>query len=249
MTTVREVLEPLKNPSATDEATAAAVQGFNDLAKASASTIDDFIWEAYNQIFDVAGEITPEQQGRLVDFIIQLRETTPTDANGKVLVCGNTGGKLWKDLPTFGWVARELLNDIDPLQRHGSPAAGQQTKWENWTAFLAHLTAKKQDFTLYALWMLRDAFEENAEQVDSPGAARIAAIWIRYCGKQLRDLSAEGFTFERRLGVPGAMYDDRDWRGFSDERWSEWMKGLRDAQNKYPSDETIRAAAELMERL
>jgi hypothetical protein len=112
MTTVREVLEPLKNPSATDETTAAAVQGFNDLAKESASKIDDFIWEAYNTMFDVAGEVEPEQQGRLVDFIIQLRETAPTDDSGKALKCGETGGKLWKDLPTFGWVSRELLNDI-----------------------------------------------------------------------------------------------------------------------------------------
>jgi hypothetical protein len=97
--------------------------------------------------------------------------------------------------------------------------------------------------------MLRDAFEENAEQLDSPGPARIAAIWIRYCGKQLRDLSAEGFTFKERLGVPGAKYGDRSWRGFSDDRWTEWKKGLKDAQRKYPSDETIRVAAELMEKL
>ncbi|KAK4236874.1 hypothetical protein C8A03DRAFT_16514 [Achaetomium macrosporum] len=245
MTTAREVLEPLKDPSATEETVAAAVQGFNDLAKASASSIDNYIYEAYHDILDVARTIAPEQQGRLVDFIIQLQKTAPTDEDGKVLESEH-GGELWKDLPTFGWAVRELLNDIGKR----SYTAEDQSGWENWTAFMAQLTAKEIcDFTLIALWMLRDAFEENAEKVDSAGAVRTAAIWVRYCGKELRDRSAKGFTYERRVGAPGAKYEDRGWRGFNDDRWTEWKRGFKDAQTKYPSDEVIRVAAELMEKL
>jgi len=54
---------------------------------------------------------------------------------------------------------------------------------ENWTAFLAQLTARSKgendpfDFSLFGLWAMRDAFEEEADGAPK-GAVRLAALWV-----------------------------------------------------------------------
>ena len=107
MTTPIHVLEPLIEPDATEQTVAAAVQTFNDQAS-SAYTIGDYLWEAFNAVFDVAARTPPEKQGRLLEFADRLRQTTATDANGQPL--SYEGGVVWKDMPSFGWVARDLWN-------------------------------------------------------------------------------------------------------------------------------------------
>ena len=107
MTTPIHVLEPLIEPDATEQTVAAAVQTFNDQAS-SASSIGDYLWEAFNAVFDVAARTPPEKQGRLLEFADRLRQTTATDANGQPL--SYEGGVVWKDMPSFGWVARDLWN-------------------------------------------------------------------------------------------------------------------------------------------
>ncbi len=101
------ILEPLIEPDATEHTVATAVQTLNDQAT-SASSIGDYLWEAFNAVFDVAARTPPEKQGRLLEFLGRLRQTTATDANGQPL--SYEGGVVWKDMPSFGWVSRDLWN-------------------------------------------------------------------------------------------------------------------------------------------
>jgi len=107
MSTPIHMLEPLIEPHSTENTVAAAVHTFNDQAN-SASSIGDYLWEAFNAVFDVAARALPEKQGRLLEFSDRLRQTTAIDANGQPL--SYEGGVVWKDMPSFGWVARDLWN-------------------------------------------------------------------------------------------------------------------------------------------
>ncbi len=125
------------------------------------------------------------------------------------------------------------------------------------TAFLAQLTtlAASTDtgvpgFPLYALWAMRDATEEGPDKT-SRTAARLAALWIRYAGEEIRRLSRFGQTYPAREGVPGSKYArDREWTGFSWDRWTVWKAGLEAALGSYgEGDELIRAAVDSMAEL
>lgn len=108
MSAPAELLKPLTDPSATPDTVTTAVHGFNTQASASASSIGDFLWDAFNAVFQAVGRTPPAHQAHLLDFLAQLRQTTATDAEGKSLRYED--GEVWRDLPTFGWIARDLWN-------------------------------------------------------------------------------------------------------------------------------------------
>jgi hypothetical protein len=118
---------------------------------------------------------------------------------------------------------------------------------------MARLTglATEFDMSLYALWMLRDAFEEEeARNGLSRTAVRIAALWIRYAGELLRKLAAaEQQMYPERLGASLGKYREREWTGFNEERWEVWREGLKAAREQFGDDEVIKAAVEAMEKL
>ncbi|GAB1317446.1 hypothetical protein MFIFM68171_07656 [Madurella fahalii] len=246
MTVPSGVLEPLTNPQAADEAVAEAVQAFTDTASAhSTSSIGDHLWDAFNLVFAVVARTPPERQTRLVDFLDRLQETTVTDAQGQPL--SYEGGVVWKDLPSFGWVARDLWN-FDALD--ASAPAAAQSKWVNWTAFLAQLTGRGTcDYSVFALWSLRTAFEEtHPDGANTTLAVKLAAIWILYAGEKLREMSAKGVTLDARLGVSTDKYADRGWRGFNQERWKAWKDGFKTAvESTVATDDTVRDALKFME--
>ncbi|KAF6824603.1 hypothetical protein CMUS01_10181 [Colletotrichum musicola] len=240
-----QALEALVKSAGDDKAIDDTVQRFSELAKASASELEDFLWETYNGIFDVAGQTAPEKQTPLVDFVQRLRETTVTGSDGQALHISD--GVVWKDLPTFGWVARDLWN-FDVLD--ASASKEEKTDQDNKAAFLAQLTARASvtsaqrddplDYSMYGLWALREAFEEeHPAGADVVSAVRQAYLWIRYAGDVLRKLSAQDHKLQERTGIAGGKFTSRGWSGFNEERWTAWSEafaaartGLADAEAK-----------------
>lgn len=102
------LLSPLTKPDATNETITSTVQTLTDQAKASAASIGDYLWDTFNAVFDAAGQTAPEHQHKLVELLSQLRQITATDADGQPLKY--EGGVVWRDLPSFGWVARDRWN-------------------------------------------------------------------------------------------------------------------------------------------
>ena len=88
-----------------------AVRTLSDHAASIPSTeIPDFLWDVFNGVFGVAGQAAGDKEvTALVDLLVQLRKTDVKDPKtGEVRTC--EGGKVWSELPTFGWVARDLWN-------------------------------------------------------------------------------------------------------------------------------------------
>lgn len=123
----------------------------------------------------------------------------------------------------------------------------QLTRITNKTAFLARLTALSKekdpfDFSLYALWALRDAFEEECPAgYDAEPAIRNAAVWIEYAGKMLWKLAVGNREFRDRLAIPGRKFAGKPWRGFTEERWNVWRAGFEEVGSQAEAAEVEEA--------
>lgn len=251
--TVNMATAPVSSLEALKQADASIptlVQTLNDAILADESQASDIVWDSWNSLLSIAGQTPRDKQGRLVDFLQTLRQSCPKNGAGKKVIV--EGDALWESLPTFGWVARELWNwDIhDP-----SATAKDYQDWNNKTAFLAHLTALSNpseagdafNYSLYALWAMRSAFEEDSPRDESyVPAVRNAAIWILLAGKALRSVSSENVAVSDNTGAPGSKFSDKAWKGFSEERWAVWKEGFREAADLVKD---ARAAVEIMEDL
>ena len=121
----------------------------------------------------------------------------------------------------------------------------------NKTAFLARLTALSApgpadplDFSLYALWALRDAFEEECPaNHNAEPAIRNAAVWIEYAGKTLWQQAVDGREFSGRQAAPGKKFADKAWRGFTEERWNVWRGGFEEVGSQAEASEVEEAKA------
>ncbi|KZL71230.1 hypothetical protein CT0861_04824, partial [Colletotrichum tofieldiae] len=243
----------VKSGSTDEKALGDTVQEFKNLAKKSESEIEDFLWDTYNAIFAVAGQTSPEKQGPLVEFLQRLRETTVTASDGQPLKLSNQ--VVWKELPTFGWVARDLWN-FDVLD--ASASKEEKASWDNLSAFAAQLTARADlndpqdpfDFSLYGLWTLRTAFEdEHPADADVAAAVRQAYLWINYSGDTLRKLSTKNRNFEGNSGNAGGNFGGREWKGLNEERWAAWTEAFASAEASLGDDEVKRLAGKAAESM
>ncbi|PKS11277.1 hypothetical protein jhhlp_003039 [Lomentospora prolificans] len=225
------------------------VQALNSQILANESKAGDIVWDSWNTLFSIAGKTPGDQQGRLVEFVELLRKSPIKNAAGQDILVEHEA--LWRALPTFGWVARDLWN----WNIHDPNATAEDFQdWDNKTAFLARLTSRSDpndgrnlDASMYALWAMRSAFEQDCpENVSNAPAIRNAAIWIIYAGKALRRSVSNQVDMPDRCGVPGSKLSEKEWRGFNAERWSLWKKGFEEA-----ADSVVEAnvAAQIMEDL
>ncbi|KAM7206059.1 Protein of unknown function (DUF3632) domain containing protein [Naviculisporaceae sp. PSN 640] len=228
-----------------EDATIAANKIAGEIVKGSklllknTEELNDYVYETWTGFFDLVGKTSPAQHP-ILHVLLELRKFAPDgDTAGSTFIVQNDG-VLWKDLPTFGWVARDLWN-FDPYDANATQA--DQTRWANWTAFLAKLTAialsepdsatdsprgNALDFSNFALWALRDAFEEaRPKEGDSSTAVKLAALWIKYAGKELKLASQKGLELPQAQGRGGGEFASRGWTGFNEERWAVWREGFQ----------------------
>ncbi len=124
------------------------------------------------------------------------------------------------DLPVFGAQMRETWNF--------SPPAVSAVTWANLNAFAAQLTVAGVDFSLYAIWALREALEEDSPEL--PLVLPAAVEWFRHAGPVLASLAvqraadADGRDQAGRLCREAGLAD----RGFSVGRWNFWRRRLED---------------------
>lgn len=120
-----------------------------------------------------------------------------------------------------------------------------------WTASLvssAHTNAgDKPDFTLYAIWSIRSALEEEKPPSDS--ALMAAAVWFIFAAPALHELSEKGKVFDGKVAAPGFAFKDREWRGFSKDRWDAWSEKLKAAQEGEQATVAARLARQAYEAL
>lgn len=94
---------------------AAHVEAFHRAVTGQAD-VDGVLWESWSRFFDVVEGTPPGEQGRLVEFLVALKGFEEKDGKGERKVHEAKSGKLWEDLPSFGWVARDRWNfGMDPV--------------------------------------------------------------------------------------------------------------------------------------
>lgn len=96
-----------------------------------------------------------------------------------------------------------------------------------WTAtLLATVHANGQtspDFSLYCIWTVRMALEEeNPSNV----AIEAAAVWFVYASSSIYQMCLASKTFDGKVAKAGSLCKDREWRGFSQSRWASWVRKM-----------------------
>ncbi|KAK1832035.1 hypothetical protein QBC39DRAFT_390925 [Podospora conica] len=235
----------LAAPTLPDDIPSAVRKLSDQAASIPAPETADFLWDVFNAVFDAAGQAPSEKHiTSLVELLVQLRKTEVKDpATGEARTYDD--GKVWTDLPSFGWVARDLWN-FDASQVEGEKLA----KLERQTELLARLTALADvkdpkdpfNYSNYALWALRDAFECAGEGAGASSAVRLAAPWVVISGKSLWSLSEQEVQLHENTGVGGEKYGEKGWRGFGKARWTVWRDGFVAAQAEAKGEE-VKAVA------
>ncbi|PPJ50250.1 hypothetical protein CBER1_04877 [Cercospora berteroae] len=146
--------------------------------------------------------------------------------------------KVWQDLPTFGWAVRDAWNF--PAEDNAPPEEKQ--RWINVNAFVATLVDQLQDkannspdLSLFAIWTIRDALEE--ENVSDPAVAA-ASVWFIYAASALLNFSKNQKSFEGKVAKGGFAHKDAGWTGYSPARWQVWQQRLDNIRGDVKEEET-----------
>jgi hypothetical protein len=108
----------------------------------------------------------------------------------------------------------------------GNSKAFSPSQWQNINAFFARLTSISSsipafNFSLYAIWTLRAAFEEKEFTQANIDAGK---MWLLYAGEMIEKLSREEKVFDGRMAREGPKYEGKNWRGFNVERLEIWKR-------------------------
>ncbi|KAI4739904.1 hypothetical protein E4T50_09647 [Aureobasidium sp. EXF-12298] len=228
--------------------------------------LETHLRKSWNSILHLASHQShsSKQQDSLVELLQALITQAPPlkDTNGKEVEVD--GSKVWKGLPLFGQQARECWNFPDDKEVDTKT----RDAWINVNAFVARLTAaavnehggERQDYSaldysLYGLWSLRSAFEEDLSNLPAKttidASVGAAAVWILYAGPTLKGLSDSNKTYSGKVAKPGFKCKDQEWRGYTKDRWQVWTKELAQAKDLVQDDsiqELVEKAVEAMKQ-
>ncbi|GKU07129.1 hypothetical protein FLAG1_10503 [Fusarium langsethiae] len=191
-----------------------------------ASKIEDELHALWSAILTAAEQTPHDRQDKLVQVMQAIKELAPSGDKAKKFVVWEE--TRWGDLPLFGSTARD---ELDRAQEDSEDAC------VNINAFFARITAAGiNDFTLYAIWTLREALEDPATkeiaQKTSPKLLKAASVWFIYAGDSLASATKEGKKFDGKMAKPGASLNEgAEWRGFCDDRWKVWQQRMSDLKN------------------
>ncbi|KAI4837591.1 hypothetical protein E4T44_08269 [Aureobasidium sp. EXF-8845] len=247
----------LANPEKTD-ATLERLQERVSSALPDNDKLEGHLRKSWNSILHLASQQphSSNQQDSLVKLLQALITQTPPlkDTNGKEVEVD--GSKVWSGLPLFGQQARECWNFPDDKEVD----IKTRDTWINVNAFVARLTAaavndhggERQyynalDFSLYGVWSLRSALEEDLSnlpaKITADASIGAAAVWILYAGPTLKGLSDSDKTYSGKVARPGFKCKDQEWRGYTKDRWQMWTKELAQVKDLV-QDSSIRELVE-----
>ena len=264
--TQREEYKIFSSHIANSDSTETTLEQFSNYTNSSLSNdkLETHLRETWNSILHIASQKphSSEQQDSLVKLLQALitRAHPLKDSNGKAVEID--GSKVWQDLPLFGQQVRECWNFPDDQEVDTKT----RDTWINVNAFIARLTAtavnehggERQeygalDFSLYGIWSLRSALEEELSNL--PGKTTIdasvgaAAVWILYAGPALKGLSESEKSFSGKVAKPGFNCKDKEWRGYTKDRWQLWTENLAQTEDMVQDGgikELVKKAVETM---
>ncbi|RGP78800.1 hypothetical protein FLONG3_2998 [Fusarium longipes] len=214
--------------SAQDAAQNVASPCINAIEKSEdASKIEHELNALWSAILTAAEQTPHDRQDKLVQVMHAIKELSPSGDKAKKFVVWDQETR-WDELPLFGAAARERL---DTAQESSDDAC------VNINAFFARVNAAGiSDFTLYAIWTLREALEDPAAdqiaQQTSSKLLKAASVWFIYAADSLKSATKEGKKFDGKMAKPGvSLKDQAEWRGFCEDRWKTWQDRLASVKN------------------
>jgi len=228
--------------SAVDDAVARFVAPVNKAYLEAADpeqAVPHILWDAWEVVVLAAEVSAGPAQERLAELVAKIGDQSlPEHPDGRrdFTVWGNF--RVYADRPAFGANMREEW-DLTFFGQNRPPEA-----WPNLNAFAARLTVVGVDFSLYALWTLRDCLEEKEEA--SSAELALVAQWFTICGSLLASHSARGYSppewdAAARVGELCTRQGITE-GGFSPRRWKFWRSRL-EAHAKGPDADAHAALA------
>ncbi|KAH8690392.1 hypothetical protein GQ44DRAFT_780468 [Phaeosphaeriaceae sp. PMI808] len=204
----------------------------------------------HSLVEDVVAKTAPSQQKSLVEFVRTLQRQKVIDpATGDQLRFDQDYDKsLWTEVPNLGITVADGWN-FDPST--SSPDPEEESQYYNKVAFLAQLTTSSVnfvsdpenhpgpfDFSLYALWSFRQAFEDSTTpRAPNDSLLRAASLWMSYAADRLwenvkmkRDFRHKASNSNPAQEGNGYLKQNKNWVGFNQERWGVWVKGLENGR-------------------
>ena len=179
--------------------------------------IEGMLWPAWQAVISAADTPDDAVRSRLTELLGAIRDRGPlVRPSGEECIVWDMRAHV--DLPVFGAQMRETWN-FPP------PAVSAQS-WANLNAFAAQLTAAGIDFSLYAIWALREALEEDGHDVSQVLPAAIQ--WFRQAGSVLASLALERAADAHRRDQVGQLCRESGLieHGFTIRRWDFWSSRL-----------------------
>ena len=180
---------------------------------------------------------------RLAELVRAIKDLGPLVHSGQTVK--TDVGTAWTDLPYLGAQIREAWNT--------APPKSSTEQWANLNGFAARLTASEtQDFSLFAIWALRDALEtprplterqtsggdtqaKSEEEVSVDELLPAVLQWLEYWGDGMVALTVRShvYTKEGQSNDPaflGKLANDAGIAkgGYSVRRWGFWRKRLEE---------------------
>ncbi|KAL3417696.1 hypothetical protein PVAG01_10706 [Phlyctema vagabunda] len=209
----------------------------DDAVEAGSDDIESPLWTAWNDLVAIVGQTSHDEQDRLVEFVKSLQKLPgPRSKKGGGACTVWSQPATWDSLTLLGAVLRDSWN----YTPDGPGASANKGLWVNMNAFVARLTTLSQkpddafDYSLYAVWAMRDALEDPAPEAPIAHEELIkgAAAWLIYAAPTLKKLSQSGRVFEEKMAKEGQSLLGKDWVGFNEERWALWKDRLAAVKGK-----------------
>ncbi|EKG20783.1 hypothetical protein MPH_01950 [Macrophomina phaseolina MS6] len=187
-----------------------------------AEATENALWDTWTTVLAFAVRTNHEQQGPLVALVSNIKQLR--GASGEAVTFEFWGQPTtWSELPSFGPVLREQYDVEYYAEGDG---------FVNFNAFAARLTADGVlDLSLYGIWTLRDALEDQLPDSSyaqtASRALAAAAVWFLYAGHTMWELSKQNETLEGRVAAPGKTVADKEWNGYNAERWALWVERFK----------------------
>jgi hypothetical protein len=186
---------------------------------AGEALVEEMLWAGWEAVISAADTPDDRTRSRLVELVVAVRDRgVLARPDGQECVVWDM--RAHADLPVFGAQMRETWNF--------SPPAGPAGTWANLNAFAAQLTVAGVDFSLYAIWALREALEEDSPEL--PRVLPAAVEWFRHAGPVLASLAVQRAADARGGDQAGRLCREAGLagRGFSVGRWNFWRRRLED---------------------
>ena len=173
----------------------------------------------------------PKQQDKLVKVLVNLSKLPDVKTNdGKPMM--KYGMQVWRDLPTLGWVLRDLMDGVEDACPCFPCEEGKQqdtiSEYANLHRFMALLMATKEpvfNYSWFALVVLREALEVSPSRriagTSLDADVLSAAEWVKILGVEIYQWEEQ---FEDRLGRERDLWKGPPVYGFSKERWAFWRQ-------------------------